>query len=92
MSLLLNPGTVCMANGRVIQIDGASSISQVDARDMGTGKMITVPIAQIEALPSTGAGREAGTIHEAEWRRCTELAKDLSALLDCREVPRVALT
>lgn len=92
MSLLLNPGTVCMANGRVIQIDGASSISQVDARDMGTGKMITVPIAQIEALPSTGADREAGTIHEAEWRRCTELAKDLSALLDCREVPRVALT
>lgn len=92
MSLLLNPGTVCMANGRVIQIDGVSSISQVNARDMGTGKMITVPIAQIEPLPSTSAGREAGTIHEAEWRRCTELAKDLSGLLDFREVPRAALT
>lgn len=92
MSLLLKPGTVCMANGRVIQIDGASSISQVDARDMATGKMITVPIAQIEALPSTSADREAATIHAAEWRRCTELAKDLSTLLDCRKVPRADLT
>lgn len=91
MGLLLTAGTVCMANGRVIQIDGVSSISHVDARDMGTGKMISVPIAQIEALPSTDVCQEPGAIHEAEWRRCTELAKDLGAFGSCRKVPHAAL-
>ncbi|MCD9006308.1 Mu transposase C-terminal domain-containing protein [Luteimonas sp. XNQY3] len=91
MDLLLKVGTVCMASGRVIEIDRVSSISHVDARDMATGKMISVPIAQVEVLPSTGIAQEAGIIREAEWRRCTELAKDLGAYSDCRTVPRAAL-
>jgi|GEM_PF-5216222 len=88
MRLLLNPGTICVANGRVIQIDGVSSISHVDARDMGTGKMISVPIAQIEELPSSRGCQEAGTIHEAEWKRCSALAKDLIPLKERARVTR----
>ncbi len=91
MSLLLKVGTVCVSKGRVIQIDGVNSISHVDARDMGSGEMISVPISQIESLPLPAHGREAGTIHEAEWRRCTELAKDLSVYVDHRTVPRAVL-
>ncbi|MGH8055328.1 MAG: Mu transposase C-terminal domain-containing protein [Stenotrophomonas sp.] len=88
MRLLLNPGTICVTNGRVIQIDGVSSISHVNARDMGTGKMISVPISQIEELPSSGGCQEAVAIHETEWKRCSALAKDLVPLKECTRVTR----
>lgn len=91
MRLLLNPGTICVVNGRVIQIDGVSSISHVDARDMGTGKMISVPIAQIEELPSSSGFQEAGTIHETEWKRCVVLAKELTPFKERLHVTRVEL-
>lgn len=91
MRLLLNPGTVCVANGRVIQIDGASSISHVDARDMGTGKIVSVPISQIEELPSSNGCQEAAAIHETEWKRCVALAKDLTPLKERARVDRAEL-
>ena len=88
MTLKLDPGVVCAANGRVIQIDGPDSLTHMRARDMATGDMISVPIAQIEALPKQTSAPEAGTIPEAEWKRCVALAKDLTPLNNRRQVAR----
>ncbi|MGO1541208.1 MAG: Mu transposase C-terminal domain-containing protein [Luteimonas sp.] len=86
MTLKLDPGTVCAARGRVIQIDGPDSLTHVRARDMATGNMITVAIAHIEALPTRTSAPEAGTIPEVEWKRCVALAKDLTPLNSRRQV------
>ncbi|MCR6662307.1 MAG: Mu transposase C-terminal domain-containing protein [Luteimonas sp.] len=88
MTLKLDPGTVCAANGRVIQIDGPDSLTHMRARDMGTGDMISVPISQIEVLPTKTSATEAGTIPEAEWKRCVALARDLTPLNERSQVTR----
>ncbi len=53
MTLELTPGTTCVANGRVIQIDGADSLTHMRVRDVATGAVSSVAIARIEALPKT---------------------------------------
>lgn len=88
MTLKLAPGTVCAAKGRVIQIDGPDSLTHMRARDMATGDMISVSISQIEALPTTTIAPAAGTIPEAEWKRCVALAKDLAPLKERAQVTR----
>lgn len=88
MSLSLTPGTVCTANGRVIQIDGPDSLTHVRARDMATGAMISVAVAQIEALPKSAQSGGLEEIPEAEWKRCAALAKDLTPLNDRPAVTR----
>lgn len=88
MSLLLTPGTVCTTNGRVIQIDGPDSLTHMQARDMASGEMVSVPITKIEPLPQSNKDRAAGEIREAEWKRCAALAKDLTPLLHRARVTR----
>ena len=87
MSLELMPGTVCVADGRVIQIDGPDTLTHMRARDVASGNLVSIAISRIEALPQTNKDRPAGEIHEAEWKRCTALAKDLTPLVGR---PRVA--
>ena len=80
MSLELLPGTTCVADGRVIQIDGPDSLTHMRARDMGTGKFVVVPIARIEALPKQVKQASNGSVPEAEWKRCTALVGELLPL------------
>ena len=91
MMLSLAPGTTCTANGRVIQIDGPDSLTNVLARDMATGELVSVPIAQISPLPKTPRTATAAELSESEWKRCTALAKDLQPLKDLASVPRARL-
>lgn len=91
MTLTLTPGTVCIANGRVIQIDGPDTLTNVLARDMATGQSVSVPITEIQSLPQSAKARCAGEIPEAEWKRCVALAKDLAPLNNQPTVPRKEL-
>jgi putative transposase len=87
MNLMLTPGTVCAANGRVIEIDGRDSLSHMRARDVATGQMVSIPIARIEALPDQVKNTEAGFVPEAEWKRSVALAKDLQLWNHRQKVP-----
>lgn len=82
MTLLLVSGTTCIADGRVLQIDGPDSITHMRARDVATGAMVTVPISRLAPLPKEvkRQGQQADVVPEAEWTRCTALSKDLLAL------------
>lgn len=88
MTLDLNPGTVCAANGRVLQIDGPDSLTHIRAREIATGNMVTVAISQIEALPKTANTLTTSCIPEKEWKRCVALVKDLSPLIESAFVSR----
>ena len=88
MSLELTPGTVCVADGRIIQIDGPDTLTHVRARDVANGNLVSIAIARIESLPQSNKDRSAGEIHEAEWKRCTTLAKDLTPLVNRPRVTR----
>lgn len=95
MALELSPGTVCVADGRTIEISGDASMTHVEARDMATGDMIQVPISHIHVLPARKDPHEVGLISQAEWDRCTALAKDLAPLrqrsrITRRELERLA--
>jgi putative transposase len=91
MSLDLSPGTVCVANGQVIEIDGPDSLTHMRARDMASGAIVTVPIARIESLPKTASTAEAGFVSEKEWKRASALAKDLLPLNTRPRVGQVEL-
>ena len=91
MNLELTPGTTCVANGKVIQIDGPDSLTTMRVRDVATGTISCVPIAQIEPLPKSTAPSTAEGISAEEWKRCCELAKDLMPLNDRRTVARSQL-
>lgn len=87
MNLSLDPGTLCVANGRVFQIDGPDSLTHMLARDAANGTMARIPISSIEPLPKEPAQAEAGFISEAEWKRAAALAKDLAPLRHCARLP-----
>lgn len=91
MALDLTPGTVCVANGKMIQIDGADSLTHVRARDVATGALITVPVSRIGPIPEQTASGDANRVPEAEWKRCTALASALAGLKDQQRVPRADL-
>lgn len=78
MNLALIPGTICVANGQTIQLDGPDSMTHMLARVMATGEMVSIPIAKIEVLPTPQKSRSADEINEAEWKRCVALARDLA--------------
>ncbi|HEY2346371.1 MAG TPA: Mu transposase C-terminal domain-containing protein [Xanthomonadaceae bacterium] len=88
MSLRLEPGTQCVANGRIVQIDGPSGHSDMIVRDCLTGEMCTVPIRRIESMPS-GATRsgELGHITKDEWDRSAALADSLRPFHACSRIP-----
>lgn len=86
MTLSLDSGTLCVANGEPIQLDGPDSLTHMRARVLSTGQMISVPIARLEALPSQKTCSEMETISDAEWKRCVALAKDFES---SRERPRL---
>lgn len=91
MTLELTPGTTCVANGRVIQIDGADSLTHMRVRDVATGAVSSVAIARIEALPKTATASSFEGIPAAEWKRCCDLAKDLTPLNSRTTVARSEL-
>ena len=92
MTLLLTPGTVCVANGQTIQIDGCESLTHMRVRVMATGAMQSVPIAQIEELPTPAAPTSnSEEISDAEWERCVALAKDLAPSRDSARLKRSEL-
>lgn len=91
MNLELTPGTTCVANGKVIQIDGPDSLTTMRVRDVASGTISCVAIAQIEPLPKSSAPSTAEGISAEEWKRCCELAKDLMPLNDHRTVARSQL-
>ncbi|MBD8643112.1 transposase [Stenotrophomonas sp. CFBP 13724] len=80
MSIVLSPGTVCVAKGRLIEIDGADSLTHVCARDMATGEMVRVAVTHIEAAPTRPVALDLGAIPELEWKRSVALAKELDSL------------
>lgn len=79
MSIVLSPGTVCVAKGRLIEIDGADSLTHVCARDMATGEMVRVAVTHIEAAPTRPVTLDLGAIPELEWKRSVALAKELDS-------------
>ncbi len=91
MTLELTPGTTCVADGRVIQIDGADSLTHMRVRDVATGAVSSVAIARIESLPKTAAASSFEGIPAAEWKRCCDLAKDLTPLNSRSTVSRSEL-
>src|SRR5690606_37882210 len=91
MSLELLPGTTCVADGHVIQIDGPDSLTHMRARNMATGELITVPIAKIQALPKQAQQGSLDSVPEVEWKRCTALAAELGKLSGRQRVSREAL-
>ena len=91
MGLDLTPGTLCVANGKMIQIDGADSSTHVRARDVATGALITVPVSRIGPIPEQAASGDANRVPEAEWKRCTALASALCKFKGQRRVPRADL-
>ena len=80
MPFSLDPGTLCVALGRVLQIDGPDSLTHMRARDVATGNLILVPIGQIQPLPNDAAPSRADHIPEAEWKRAVALSRDLLPL------------
>lgn len=79
MSLSLIPGTICVANGQMVQLDGPDSLTHMHARMMATGEMVSIPISKIEVLPTPVKSRSADEINEAEWKRCVALAQDFAS-------------
>lgn len=78
MNLPLIPGTTCVANGQMVQLDGPDSLTHMQARVMATGEMVSIPISKIEVLSTPQKSRSADEINEAEWKRCVALAQDLA--------------
>jgi len=71
------PGKICVANGRVVEIDGYDSLTHVRARDMADGHVRSYPITQLTPLTKTPSAADSSFVPEAEWQRATALAKDL---------------
>lgn len=70
------PGTLCIVENQTVQIDGWTSTARARVRNLATGHLTTVGIAQITSLPQLSKTNEAGHVGEAEWQRSLSLAKD----------------
>jgi putative transposase len=91
MELELSPGTRWAANGRVVEINGAASLTHVEARDLATGELLTVSIDSLHALAEPKESRDLNRIESAEWERASALAKDLAPLRGRQRVSRALL-
>ncbi len=91
MTLELIPGTRCVADGRVIEINGDASLSHVEGRDLATGQMVRVLISSIHPLEETQESRDLDEIPPEEWRRCAAIIKDLEPLRTRQRLTRAEL-
>ena len=77
MKIELAPGTVCVASGRVVEIDGPDSLTHVRARDMADGRVRSYAITDLQPMTKGASAADASFVPEIEWKRATALAKDL---------------
>lgn len=87
MVLSLSPGTICVARGHVVEIDGPENLVSVRVRNVATGQCSVEKIADISEIPKQGSRASADLVPEEEWARCSALAKDLLLISD---IPRVS--
>jgi len=73
----LAPGTVWVANGRVVEIDGPDSLTHVRARDMADGRVRSYAVSELQPVVKSVPAADPSFVPEAEWKRATALAKDL---------------
>ena len=71
------PGKICVANGRVVEIDGYDSLTHVRARDMADGQIRSYAVTQLTPITKTPSAADSSFVPEAEWKRASALAKDL---------------
>lgn len=87
MTLRIQPGETCLAAGRVITIDGWDSLHTVSARDAVTGRLLQVPIHQLESLPKASLSCDHLMVPQQEWDRCVALANALRPYNECYALP-----
>lgn len=88
MKLKIQPGESCIADGRVVTIDGWDCLQTVSARDALTGEMIRVPIHQLHPLPDDLRARSHLIVPQATWDRCVALANAFRPYVDQYALPR----
>lgn len=87
MTLRIQSGETCLAAGRVITIDGWESLHTVSARDAVTGRLLRVPIHQLEPLPEASSSCDHLLVPQHEWDRCVALANALRPYNECYALP-----
>lgn len=90
MNLNIQPGESCIADGRVITIDGWDCLRTVSARDAMTGQLINVPIHQLQPLPTELQASDHLIVSQKIWDRCVALAKAFRPYIDRYQLPRDA--
>src|SRR5579859_96202 len=68
------PGKICVANGRLVEIDGYDSLTHVRARDMADGQIRSYAVTQLTPITRTPSAADSSFVSEAEWRRASALA------------------
>jgi len=92
MKLDFSPGTLCVANGRVLQIDGPDTIATMSVRDVATGTLAAVPIHQLQPLPEAARKVQAASVTSAkEWERAVKLVQELQPFNNKRAIDRRSL-
>ena len=88
----LAPGTICVARGQVVEIDGPENLVSVRVRNVATGETSVERISDISSIPKPSSKTNADLVPEKEWTRCVALAKDLSRLLDQPRLSKEEMT
>lgn len=85
---LYAPGTLCIVENQTVQIDGWSSTARARVRNMVTGLLSTVGLAQISPLPTTPKVLDACHVGDTEWKRSLGLAQDFGQTTERRTLTK----
>lgn len=77
----LTVGSRWLCDGRFVEIDGPTSLHQVQVRDMGTGNLLIASIETLESISALRRKTEPLVIPQAAWDRALSLAKALAPYL-----------
>lgn len=82
MQKQLTVGSRWLCGERVVEVDGAHSLSQVHVRDVVTGNLLPVSIDTLKPLPAEKREGEPLAVSQAEWDRALPLAQALAPYIE----------
>ena len=88
-NLSVSVGSRWLYGERVVEIDGALNIRQVQVRDMRTGELLPVSMHELQPPPTCNPKQtDPLVVPQPEWDRALFLAKAFTPYIEQRHLPR----
>lgn len=84
----VSPGSRWLYGERVVEVDGPISSHQLQVRDLGTGRLFSTSMRDLQPLPTSGREIAPLEVTQTEWERALPIAQAFAPYENLAYLPK----